>query len=92
MILGGTRFLEIPKLPPIEFMHGAEDYLRPHQEDKGSSGSESSQTYRRPSLPPSLERPPAPDPYASTDYSTYILPIVVPLAALLPIVLWFYRS
>ncbi|KAM7535711.1 hypothetical protein Aperf_G00000101112 [Anoplocephala perfoliata] len=83
---------DIPRLPPIGFRHTSTGDRHSGEEGKKSSGSESSQTSRRSSLPSSLERPPAPDPYASTDYSTYILPLLAPLAALLPLVLWFYKA
>nr|CDS32419.1 expressed conserved protein [Hymenolepis microstoma] len=81
---------DIPKLPPIRFLSNAEDGLPEFQQSQQDDPS-----FPRPSkrshVPPAIERPPAPDPYASTDYSTYMLPAVIAIATFIPFVLCLYK-
>ncbi|VDL60424.1 unnamed protein product [Hymenolepis diminuta] len=82
---------DIPKLPPIEFLPNVVDKL-PGDELQGSQqDSEFSRPSKRSHVPPAIERPPALDPYASADYSTYILPAVIAIASFIPIILCLYR-
>ncbi|VDM33298.1 unnamed protein product [Hydatigera taeniaeformis] len=90
---------DIPKLPPLDYLEEGDGFepqdplasstMSPlHGNAKGDV--DFSQRPRRLPMPSSLEKPPAPDPYASTDYSVYVLPILISVAAFLPLVFCLY--
>ncbi|VDN99663.1 unnamed protein product [Rodentolepis nana] len=81
---------DIPKLPPIRFLSSVEDRLSEFQESQ-QDDPRFSRSSKRSHVPPAIERPPAPDPYASADYSTYMLPAVIAVATFIPFVLCLYR-
>ncbi|KAH9284620.1 Malectin [Echinococcus granulosus] len=92
---------DIPKLPPQDFLE-EEDSFHPqvslppstlsHLQESGAENDEdSSWRSRRLPMPSSLEKPPAPDPYASADYSVYVLPILIAVATFLPLIFCLYR-
>ncbi|VDK49360.1 unnamed protein product [Taenia asiatica] len=91
---------DIPKLPPLDFIE-KEDNFHPQisltsstaspLQDKVESDFDSPQRSRRSPMPSSVEKPPAPDPYASTDYSVYVLPILIAVATFLPLIFCLYR-
>ena len=88
--------LDIPKLPPLEMMEDqynlGRDQSLPHDDSaEGDNFPKPIQKTRRSEIPPSLAKPPAPDPYGSTDYSTYVLPMLIALFALLPLIFLLYR-
>lgn len=93
LILIIIKYLDIPKLPPIEYQPKTEEEI-PLEEEFHRTRREEPEAPRQSKkshVPSSIERPPAPDPYATSDYSTYVLPVAITFICLVPIVLCLCR-
>lgn len=86
--------IDIPKLPSIalEFTTPIPEFdtIDEHEEPDAWLQQEQDAASSRKSIP-AIERPPAPDPYATMDTLNYIIPVVITLCALLPVVLYMCK-